>query len=352
MNAKKLIEFFELRQQQQQPMVLATVYETEGSTYSKAGARMLVDADGKFQGMLSGGCLEGDLALRAKAVVETGMPQMVTYDLGSDNDELWGLGVGCDGLMRVFLQALRPSENYEPFSTIARLLSGNERAVAVTAIESKSADVPAGATLVLTENGSHCFGLVEDFADGMQASANEILRSTESRTMHVQSTEGELLVLYGAIIPMPNLLILGAGLDAEPVLRFASELGWRCTVVDHRPAYLASGDFSLAESAVCCATDELETSVPLNNFELAIVMSHHLASDRLYLKTLASSAIHYIGLLGPPGRRDRLLSELGPAKAQLADRLHGPAGLDLGGRGPGAIALSIVAEMQKALSCR
>ena len=77
------------------PLVLASVYETEGSTYSKAGARMLITGDGKFHGMLSGGCLEGDLAERARAVIESGQAQAVTYDLGQNDEELWGLGVGC-----------------------------------------------------------------------------------------------------------------------------------------------------------------------------------------------------------------------------------------------------------------
>ena len=70
---------------------MATVVETQGSTYSKAGALMLIDENGVFQGMLSGGCLEGDLAIHAQVVIETGRPQLLTYDLGADNDELWGL---------------------------------------------------------------------------------------------------------------------------------------------------------------------------------------------------------------------------------------------------------------------
>jgi xanthine dehydrogenase accessory factor len=79
-------------------------------------------------------------------------------------------------------------------------------------------------------------------------------------------------------------------------------------------------------------------------------MSHHLVSDRTYLEQLAATDMAYIGLLGPRQRRARLLSDLGETGRQLASRLHGPAGLDIGGRGPAPIALSIVAEMQKVLS--
>ena len=82
MTPKQLQKSFARWSGQGTALVLASVYETEGSTYSKAGAQMLITGDGDFQGMLSGGCLEGDLAERARAVLESGTPQSVTYDLG------------------------------------------------------------------------------------------------------------------------------------------------------------------------------------------------------------------------------------------------------------------------------
>ena len=124
MNSTKLLQFFDERCERGESLVLVTVYETEGSTYSKAGAQMLVDQNGIFRGMLSGGCLEGDLAIRAQQVLESGTPQTVTYDLGQDNDELWGMGVGCDGLMRVFLQPLVAKTDYAPFRQIADVMRG------------------------------------------------------------------------------------------------------------------------------------------------------------------------------------------------------------------------------------
>ena len=106
MSNTDLVNFFAQRVADGRPLVLASVYETAGSTYSKIGARMLIGGDAIFQGMLSGGCLEGDLAERAARVIENDRPEQVTYDLGLNDEELWGLGVGCDGLMRIFLQPL------------------------------------------------------------------------------------------------------------------------------------------------------------------------------------------------------------------------------------------------------
>ena len=121
-------------------------------------------------------------------------------------------------------------------------------------------------------------------------------------------------------------------------------------MVDHRPAYIEGNDFPEACDRHCIAAAQLTDTLDLAGFDAAIVMSHHLESDREYLRQLAETDILYLGLLGPPARKERLLSELGEAGAGLVDRVHGPAGLGLGGRGPEVIALSIVAQMQQALA--
>ena len=296
MNPTKLLEFFDDHRHRGEPLVLVTVVETRGSTYSKAGAHMLIDSNGIFRGMLSGGCLEGDLAARASVVLESGEAQTVTYNLAED-DELWGMGVGCDGLMRVRLQPLLPQADYAPFTEIAAVLRGGA-----------------------------------------------------ARKIRIPIADDSHEELVYTARPPPRLLIMGGGLDAEPLVQFAVQLGWRCTVVDHRPAYIEQGGFGGAESVLCVPVAELAESVDLDDYDLAIVMSHHLESDRDYLRQLASSSIAYVGLLGPAQRKRRLLADLGDLGNKLEKRLHGPAGLDIGGRGPAPIALSIVAQMQEHLS--
>lgn len=313
---------------------------------------MLIDENGIFQGMLSGGCLEGDLAIRAQQVIESGKPQIVSYDLSGDNDELWGLGVGCDGLMRVFLQPLSVGKEYEPFSALAELLSGTERATAATVINSDVDRVAIGATLLQLSGSSQCFGLDSDVADALRANCLEHLVSGDTALEEHSMAGGTLQVFYSAITPIPRVVLLGAGLDAEPLVSLVAEMGWRCTVVDHRPAYIDNNDFASAERTICCPADEVRTHLDLGHFDFAVVMSHHLASDRSYLRQLADADIAYIGLLGPSARRRRLLEELGDVAEKLFGRVHGPAGVDLGGRGPAAIALSIVAEMQQVLADR
>lgn len=349
MHQRKLLEFFNARWKDGQPLALATVFATEGSTYSKAGARMLIDANGVFQGMLSGGCLEGDLAIRARAVIDSLEPQVVTYDLGNDGDELWGLGVGCDGLMRVFLQPLTEQRGYEPFATMIRIVAGDSPAVAATVISSAATSAPAGASVLLSDDCTQHFDLDAPTTRILESRCRERLASGNA-VLETHAIAGEDVdVLYSLIEPPPNVLILGAGLDAEPLVKFASELGWRCTVSDHRPAYIESNQFDDAEQTLCSAAEDIHKVLDLDRFDMAVVMSHHLASDRAYLHQLTDTRISYIGLLGPVGRKARLLDEIGESAMRLQHRLHGPAGIDLRGSGPVAIALSIVAEMQLAL---
>lgn len=290
MNTQRIVKFFEQHRATNEPMVLATVVDTGGSTYSKAGELMLVVGDGNFCGMLSGGCLEGDIVERSKSVLLENLPQTASYDLSPD-DELWGLGVGCEGTMQVYLQPLTPENQYEPFTSISKVLNGRE---------------PADITIS------------EDYC----------LR----------------------FWPSPTLLVMGAGPDSEPLVKIAAELGWRCTVVDHRPAYIDSREFGDSIQAICMQVDELHKNLDLEDFDLAVVMSHHLVSDRSYLNQLAITNIGYVGLLGPPRRRDRLLGDLGDVAERLKGRLSAPAGIQLGGRGPGPISVEIIAEMLQHLA--
>jgi len=314
MSTKALLQRFDDWRTEGRTLVLATVVATAGSTYTKAGHRILIADTGDYQGLVSGGCLEGDLAVHAREVISSGDARVITYDLRGENEELFGLGIGCDGLLRILLQRLSADDDYEPFAHIATVLRG---------------DTPAHCAIVLADRGELRTG------DTLFGAAPTDLAPVA----------GAADVLHTELRPLPRLLVLGAGADAVPVVALADVLGWRVTVVDHRPAYLERPAFAAAESRRSGPAAALANHVTLPQFTAAIVMSHHLATDRTYLAALAVSPIPYIGLLGPPGRRDRLLRELGDAAALLGERLHGPAGLDIGADSPESIALSILGEV-------
>ena len=348
MGARHLLQSFEAWRAAGEPLVLATVYETAGSTYSKAGHRILLAANGDYRGLVSGGCLEGDLVERTRGVVATTRAASVTYDLRDSADELWGLGIGCNGLLRVFLQPLLPANDYQPFAAIAERLAGSRAAGVATIIETDRADVAVGATGVADADGEQVFGADGAAAELLRAAARAAMQSDGARL----ANEHGCRILYAPLRPIPKLLVLGGGLDAIPLVAMAAELGWLVTVADHRPAYLARGGFERAEQALLVEPGKLGAALPLANFDAIVVMSHHLATDRQYLAELATVATRYLGVLGPRARRDRLLDELGDAAPLLRNRLQGPVGMDIGADSPESIALSILAELQSTLSTR
>lgn len=349
MNTGALLAAFADWRRRSTDLVLASVYDTAGSTYSKTGARMLITGDGRFRGMLSGGCLEGDLAERAAAVSKSGEPQTVTYDLGKNDEELWGLGVGCDGLMRIFLQPVTAANDWQPFAAMADVYAGDATGIGVTVLESAHESLSPGATLTQAGDTVRTFGFDERLASQLSGHTERALADRVSLTTDIKLEGRPVKLLFALLEPPPRILVLGAGLDAEPVVRLIDELGWRQVVQDHRPAYVANGDFGAAEEVLNLPVAELGDALDLSRYHAAIVMSHHLETDRAYLRLLAGSDIPYVGLLGPPDRRRRLLTELGDAATALEGRVQGPAGIDIGGRGPASIALSIVAEIHRQL---
>ncbi|HSG66033.1 MAG TPA: XdhC family protein [Gammaproteobacteria bacterium] len=346
MSVQRIIQSFRDWQRSGEPMVLATVYETLGSTYSKAGHRILIAANGDYQGLVSGGCLEGDVAERARTVLESGTPATVTYDMRDEADDIWGLGVGCNGLIRVFLQPLRSDSGYEPFAGIVtRLLAARPSSVGLV-IASRNPVLPAGATLIW-DGGA--VGTWQLDARGVERLASGCAAVVGRPGARYERGDGELEVLYSPLEPIPRLLVLGAGLDAVPLVKFAAGLGWQVTVADHRPAYLDNGDFSAATESRLIRPAELASTFDLDTFHAIVVMSHHLLTDQAYLAQLAGASAAYLGVLGPRARRERLLDALGEAGATLRARLKGPVGLDIGADSPESIALSVLAEIHAQL---
>jgi xanthine/CO dehydrogenase XdhC/CoxF family maturation factor len=297
--------------------VLATLVATAGSTYRKPGARMLLMADGSYIGLLSGGCLESDLQIHAREVLESGAARAVEYDTRGPDDTLFGMGLGCEGTMRVLLEPAGPA-------------SPAEQAL-------------ASAVLTTHRGDSACLAMVHDSPHGHLGTYrnDEALPAAERARAFVQT-----------LSPPPHLLICGAAPDAQPVADTARALGWRVSVVDHRPAYAVAARFPGAELHVI-NPKSLRSEIDLARCHAVVVMSHHLPSDEIYLRELAAAgAPAYVGLLGPKARRRRLAQELGTDMDLLSTRIRGPVGLDIGATTPEAIALSIIGQIHAWLAGR
>ena len=318
--------------------VLATVVATAGSTYRKPGARMLIMADGRYLGLLSGGCLEADLLLHSQEVLKSGVPRAVEYDMRGPDDILFGIGAGCEGAMRVLLEPAGPGSPAAAALTVAGRATQTGLAAALISVH-ESADLPLGT-----------YAAAPPLPEALIHAAAQTLDAGVSRAVEDAGRRSRAFVQY--LAPPPHVLICGAGPDAQPVVSAARALRWRVSVVDHRPAYAVAAHFPGAEVKLC-DPPLLRSSVALEHCHAAVVMSHHLNSDAAYLRELSQAQMPaYVGLLGPEARRIRLAQELGAAAEALKSRLRGPVGIDIGAVTPEGIALAIISQIHAWLAGR
>ncbi len=337
-----LLSLFESERAAGRALVLGVVLETAGSTYRKPGALMLIASDGNYAGLLSGGCLEGDLREHADSVRKSGEPRVISYDLRGPDDLLWGLGVGCEGAMKILLMRVAASNEWQPLAHLAGKLAEHRETAVGLVVESATAPLHAG-DVILPAAGADTLPSAPRVAPSVYAA---LAAAASTRSAHwIGGTEPGVRLFALPLALPPRILLLGAGPDTLPVVDFAARLGWKVTLVDHRPAYAQPARFPLAERVVQARPDELPDAVDLTAYTAAVVMSHHLPSDLAYLRALAWSQVPYVGLLGPAVRREKLLADLGPDAQPLRSRLRAPVGLALGGRAPESIALAIVGEI-------
>ncbi|MFK8030930.1 MAG: XdhC family protein [Gammaproteobacteria bacterium] len=308
-------------------LVLATVTRTEGASYRKAGAMMLIDEHFNASGLVSGGCLEDDLKAHAEGVFNAGESKTVLYDLSQEEAaSMWGLGLGCGGQIEVLLERIGSDNGYGGLEPIREFYySGHACTLHKTIASDRSERI---GTYELTQE------LAADLA-GLNRHAAEAVTRDQTTTLSIP------------ISPVRRLLVCGAGPDAIPLVALAGNLSWQVIVADPRPAYLRKEHFPTAWQLLECSPSELGNK--LQSVQAAVIMTHNVERDCDWLVALHERAIQYIGLLGPTARRDLLLERSG---LKLESRLHGPAGLNIGAVLPEEIALSILAEIHAVLGLR
>lgn len=289
---------------------LATVVETKGSAYRRAGARLLIRRDRKTWGAISGGCLEADIVERALHVIDRNETALVHFK-PADDDLIMGLGSGCGGEIAVFIEPLVES----------RRIAMHEQLSIATSDEA----------LITT----------------YRASDAALLRTAIGR-----QSETSPDAFVQPIVSRVSLFIFGASPAAEPLLRFARQLGWCVRIADHRPIVASDERFASADAIEIAPVEELPARFAYPSPSAAVVMTHHYLRDLELLRQLAPARLAYLGLVGSRERAQRIAAEsaaLGTDPDLLAASLRAPAGLDLGADAPSEIALSIVAEIQSVL---
>jgi len=327
---------------------VVTVASVEGSAYRRPGAKMLVPAGGASVGAVTAGCLEDPVVDLATDVIEAGTPRLEVFDLLDDDEDSWGLGLGCNGVIDVFVEPLDAS-----FDRSLATLADGEPTTVVTVVES-SGDPTVGSRVAVAPDGTRREvpereSIPAHVLDSVAGTVDELHGTGETRTVEVDVDGASATVLVDGRQPLAELLLFGSQHDLPPLARLAADVGFRVTV--HSPRGAVDEDaFPSADVVRTGRPTALAESVGVDERTYAVVMSHNLVDDRLAVETLlAETDVPYVGLMGPRERFEELresMAEDGVALSQSAlDRLSTPVGLDLGGGEPVEIALSVVSEV-------
>jgi xanthine dehydrogenase accessory factor len=305
-------------------MALATVVSVRGSSYRRPGARLLVPEEGSPIGLISGGCLEDEAARLAREALAADAPMLVTIDHSSEGDELWGMGLGCRGVIELLA---------EPPEMAAETLD------ALGAARTKGR-----ATYLLTGLDGERRQLTATEADALGERA--VLAVAHGRPTVI----GEAVL--DPILPPLHLVVCGAGPDVGPLVAAALRQGWRVDVVDPRRSWLRPERFPGARLLDADPSDAADAS-GAGEWTAVVVMSHDYMRDAAFVGGFLGRGVTYLGILGPRDRTERLLSELEAPLSEADQRvLHAPAGLDVGADGAEQVATAIVAEILAVLHGR
>lgn len=304
---------------------IAIIADIEGSGYRKEGAWMVFIEDEPPIGLLSGGCLENDLHIRAKELFSTGKTELISYDLSSEDDLGWGRGAGCNGIVHVLLRDVDQSFKNALQMTYNDLVN-KEPVLMIQSMENFS-------QCIFSSAQQDPFGFWDKENDA------EWLNVKAFQKVVGQRKFGNHVYFIQLIWPQSNLYVIGAGIDARPLVSIASKVGFAVHVLDWREQLANMKHFPHAKSIRHTIKTALLDNLQLSSFDAVVIMTHDFEIDRQLVKQLQHKKLLYFGLLGNKKRTERLIKN--PTKTPIRT----PVGLAIGADGPTEIAISILAEL-------
>ncbi len=344
-----IIQAYDKAVLQNKQTALATVVKVEGSSYRRPGARMLVTEDGEITGAISGGCLEGDALRKAQFAMYQRKNKLEIYDTTDDEDNKLGVQLGCNGIVYILFEPIQINDINNPVNLLKKVAQQRKDAVVVTLFNPNKNVVQKG-TLAFVSNEESFFK--NDEMQPLKAECKTILASKSSL---IKQYEGSCTVLFQFIPPSIQLIIIGAGNDAQPLADMSFLLGWNIIVVDGRPTYATQQRFPKAKVFVSKPTEVL-SNIFIDEQTAVVVMTHNFNYDLAALERLINTTCKYIGILGPKKKLHKMFDEIKENGIVVNDRItqhiYGPVGLDIGAETSEEIALSVIAEIKAVFSNR
>ncbi|MWV38409.1 XdhC family protein [Natrialba sp. INN-245] len=325
--------------------VLATIVDVEGNAYRRPGAKMVVTPDGSGVGSITAGCLEDEVVELARRVLEEGEPRVETYDLMED-DDVWGLGVGCNGIIDVLLEPIE-----DDYSPVVDTFESGGAISSVTVLEDEhETDYRFERGYYDPSDGiDSAADEFEWFGEEAERAVEELLEREQSGTVTVTDADRSIELFVDTVTAPPELVVLGTGHDVAPIVELASKNSFRVRVIGFRGADAVEERFPDAVEVSSTSPSSLRDAHEFDERTYVVVMTHNFLDDRLAIDELLRTPVPYIGLMGPRERFEEMLEDFADEDRTVGgdelERVYTPVGLDLGGGSPSQIAHSIVAEL-------
>ncbi|MCR6097658.1 XdhC family protein [Salipaludibacillus agaradhaerens] len=321
-----------MKQTPRQPFVLATITHIEGSAYRHEGAKMLFSPNGEQYGLISGGCLEDDLAYRAKEALISNQNQWITYNLQSEDDAGWGQGAGCNGTVYIYLEIIQWNTSN---ARVLQYLEEGRNVISVKCLLDSRVK-----TSFFTEEGEQLSERDMTLPKKVQLACNDLI-SSEKGTAFLPLDNDYLVERFE---PKDNLYIFGGGRDVEPVVKKAAEFHFNVTLIDPREERCNPVNFPQASDYLCMHAEEFIATHSFKKNSYVLIMTHRFEWDQIFLQHVldCKKSLKYAGILGPRRRTCRLLGS-----KEIPEWLHSPVGVDIHAEGAEEISVSIIAELIK-----
>ena len=354
---QEIIKKYDVASQKNIKSALVTVVHLDGSSYRRPGARMLVNDDGRITGAISGGCLEGDALKKALFAISEQKNTLFTYDTSKEDDSEMGIHLGCEGLIQVLFESIDSEKEENPIQLLSKALAVRQKAVLVTLFDlDNNQNVQYGTCLLLEENGTLSGKIpLQQFEEAVLKDITDVMQNGESVFKQYKSGDVSVTAFFEFLHPPVSLVVLGAGNDAIPLMKFADVLGWDFRIVDRRDTHANKERYPTASQILVANPDVALEHLAYDNRTFFVLVTHSYKCDYYMLKSLCAAAVPYIGILGPKKKLHRMLEEIQHNEgihlnADKVATIYGPTGLDIGAETPEEIALSIIAEIQAVLT--
>jgi len=346
---REILQDVESWRQNGKGVVLATVVSVWGSAPRQAGSKMAVASSGEIAGSVSGGCVEGAVADRAREIFEFGEPGLVRF--GVSNEQAWEVGLTCGGKIEIFLELLEAPTRGDLYSEVKQSIDEDRLVALATVVDGAQ----VGRRMLLWPDGRSQGQLGAGEADRRARDiAGELFSTFTSRRERVATAGGEVDLFVEVYPPRPTVIIVGAVHIAIPLVTLVGALGYRTVVIDPRSTFATEQRFGHADELITEWPGEALGRIGLNESSYVAVLAHDLKIEQPALTAALRSRARYVGVLGSKkthAKRVEALVAAGMTREEIK-RLHAPIGLDLGGRRPEEIALSIAAEIVAARNGR